>query len=63
MGASHVRDPDRIVIPYDHIVPSNKVTTSKLHRKAQEWARNQEMANFFEIGGGICTYSPKIFVP
>ncbi len=33
MGAGRVWDPDRIVIPFDHIVPSNKEMTLELHRK------------------------------
>ncbi|MEA1864716.1 MAG: hypothetical protein U9N46_05910 [Euryarchaeota archaeon] len=51
------------MIPFDHIVLSNKETTLKLHRKVREWARNQEIANFFEMGEGICAHSPNTFVP
>ncbi|MEA3283243.1 MAG: 3-isopropylmalate dehydratase large subunit [Euryarchaeota archaeon] len=54
MGASQVWDPDRIVIPFDHIVPSNKETTSDLHRKIREWVRRQGIKSFFDIGDGIC---------
>ncbi len=54
MGASQVWDPDRIVIPFDHIVPSNKEATSVLHRKIREWVRRQGIKNFFDIGDGIC---------
>ncbi|MEA1945116.1 MAG: 3-isopropylmalate dehydratase large subunit [Euryarchaeota archaeon] len=54
MGATRVWDPDRIVIPFDHIIPSNKETTSELHRKIREWVRSQGIPNFFDIGEGIC---------
>ncbi len=54
MGATRVWDPDRIVIPFDHIIPSNKETTSELHRKIREWVRSQGIHNFFDIGEGIC---------
>ena len=54
MGATRVRDPDRIVIPFDHIIWSNKETTSELHRKIRGWVRIQEIPNFFDIGDGIC---------
>ena len=54
MGADRVWNPDRIVIPFDHIVPSNKETTSDLHRKIREWVRRQGIKNFFDIGDGIC---------
>jgi len=54
MGADRVWDPDRIVVPFDHIVPSNKETTSVLHHKIREWVRRQGIKNFFDIGDGIC---------
>ena len=54
MGIGSVWNPDRIVIPFDHIIPSNKETTSVLHRKVREWVRKQEISNFFDIGEGIC---------
>lgn len=54
MGARHVWSPDRIVVPFDHIIPSNKETTSVLHRMVREWVRSQGISNFFDIGDGIC---------
>jgi len=54
MGVDRVWDPDRIVIPFDHIVPSNKESTSELHHKIREWVRRQGILNFFDIGDGIC---------
>jgi len=54
MGARHVWNPDQIVIPFDHIIPSNKESTSDLQRMIREWARNQGISNLFEIGEGIC---------
>jgi methanogen homoaconitase large subunit len=54
MGADRVWDPDRIVIPFDHIVPSNKEATSVLHHQIREWVRRQGIKNFFDIGDGIC---------
>ncbi len=54
MGANRVWNRDRIVIPFDHIIPSNKETTSELHRKVREWVRKQGIPNFFDIGEGIC---------
>ncbi|KAF5418885.1 MAG: Methanogen homoaconitase large subunit [Candidatus Methanogaster sp.] len=54
MGADRVWDPDRIVIPFDHIVPSNKETTSVFQRKIREWVKRQGIKKFFDIGDGIC---------
>jgi len=54
MGVSRVWNPDKIVIPFDHIVPSNKETTSDLQRTTRQWAQKQGISNLFEIGEGIC---------
>jgi len=54
MGVSRVWNPDKIVIPFDHIVPSNKETTSDLQRMIRKWAQKQGISNLFDIGEGIC---------
>ncbi len=54
MGVSKVWNPDKIVIPFDHIVPSNKETTSDLQRRIRNWAQKQGISNLFEVGEGIC---------
>ena len=54
MGVNKVWNPDKIVIPFDHIVPSNKETTSDLQRTTRQWAQKQGISNLFEIGEGIC---------
>lgn len=54
MGTDQVWNPDRIVIPFDHIIPSNTETTSQLHRMIREWVRSQDIPHFFDIGEGIC---------
>jgi methanogen homoaconitase large subunit len=54
MGSKRVWDPERIVIPFDHIVPANNGITADLQRDVRTWAREQGITNLYEGGNGIC---------
>ena len=54
MGAKKVWDPERIIIPFDHIAPANNETSAKLQRSIRQWVREQGITNFFDVGCGIC---------
>ena len=54
MGSERVWDPERIVVPFDHIVPANNSTAADLQRMVRSWARDQGIIHFFEGGRGIC---------
>ena len=54
MGSERVWDPERIVVPFDHIVPANNSTAADLQRMVRSWARDQGIVHFFEGGRGIC---------
>lgn len=54
MGAKKVWDPKRIIIPFDHIVPANNETAAKLQKSIRQWVKEQGIANFFDVGEGIC---------
>lgn len=54
MGSRKVWDPERIVIPFDHIVPANNEITATLQKEVRAWVREQGIANFFDCGSGIC---------
>lgn len=54
MGAMKVWDPDRIIIPFDHIAPANNETAAKLQKSIREWIKEQGISNFFDVGEGIC---------
>lgn len=54
MGSDRVWDPDRIVIPFDHIVPANNETSAELQRDVRAWARSQGIKNLFDCGCGVC---------
>ena len=54
MGSEKVWDPERIVIPFDHIVPANNETAAELQRDVRAWAKEQNISNFFDCGSGVC---------
>ncbi len=54
MGVKKVWDPDRIIIPFDHIAPANNETAAKLHKSTRQWIKEHGITNFFDVGEGIC---------
>ncbi|MFZ2472559.1 MAG: 3-isopropylmalate dehydratase large subunit [Methanothrix sp.] len=54
MGSERVWDPERIVIPFDHIVPANNETAAELQKDVRTWAKEQNITNFFDCGSGVC---------
>src|SRR5512137_2685047 len=54
MASERVWDPERIVIPFDHIVPANNETAADLQRDVRSWAKEQKIANLFDCGSGVC---------
>jgi methanogen homoaconitase large subunit len=54
MGSVRVWDPERVVVPFDHIVPANNETTAELQRDVRAWVREQKIPNLFDCGSGVC---------
>lgn len=54
MGSEKVWDPERIVIPFDHIVPANNETAATLQKEVRAWVREQGITNLFDCGSGVC---------
>lgn len=54
MGSRTVWDPERIIIPFDHIVPANNETAATLQKEVRTWVHEQSIANFFDCGSGVC---------
>ena len=54
MGSEKVWDPDRVVVPFDHIVPANNETAADLQREVRDWVAEQKITNFFDCGTGVC---------
>ena len=45
--------PERIVIPFDHIVPANNETAAELQRMCGPGQKSKDL-NFFDCGSGVC---------
>jgi len=54
MELEKVWNPDRIVIPFDHLAPANTEKTAFLQKDIRTWIREQGIRNFYDIGSGIC---------
>ncbi len=55
IGAGKVWDSQRIVIILDHQVPAESVKSAELHEIMRNFAKEQRIENFYDVGkGGIC---------
>jgi len=54
MGATSVWDPQRIAIIFDHIAPASTEVAATLQKTIRTWTTRHGIANFFDIGDGIC---------
>jgi len=55
MGAKKVFDPQKIVLVNDHFVPAKDVKAAELSKIMREFAHEQNISNYFEVGrSGIC---------
>ncbi|MCD5425580.1 MAG: 3-isopropylmalate dehydratase large subunit [Methanosarcinaceae archaeon] len=54
MGFKKVWNPDKIVIPFDHYAPANTERTAILHKEIRDWAKEQNIKNFYDVGEGVC---------
>ncbi len=55
IGIEKVWDNERIIIVLDHQVPADSVKSAELHKIMREFAREQNIRNFYDVGfGGIC---------
>ena len=54
MEEEKVWNPDKIIIPFDHLTPANTDTTAALHHEIREWIKEQKISNFYDVGEGIC---------
>lgn len=54
-GLERVVNPDKIVLVNDHFSPAKDIATARFALKMKEFAKKQNIKNFFEIGrSGIC---------
>ena len=55
IGAKKVWDKDKVVIILDHLVPASSVISAGLHKIVRNFAEEQNIKNFYDVGrGGVC---------
>ncbi|SFM19735.1 3-isopropylmalate dehydratase large subunit [Methanolobus profundi] len=54
MEEEKVWNPERIIIPFDHLTPANTDTTAGLQQEIRGWIKDQGIKNFYDVGEGIC---------
>lgn len=54
LGFEEVADPDRVVVVFDHYVPSSDTTISTYQNELEAWLRDQGVEHFYPAGSGIC---------
>lgn len=55
IGAKKVWDRHKVVIILDHLVPASSVISAGLHKIVRNFAEEQEIENFYDVGrGGVC---------
>jgi 3-isopropylmalate/(R)-2-methylmalate dehydratase large subunit len=53
-GFDRVRNPDRVVVIIDHIIPAPNVRYAEEQRKIRQYVQEQGIKNFYDAGVGIC---------
>jgi len=54
LGVKKVKNPSKIVLILDHEVPAQSIIDANGHKMVREFAREQGITHFFDIGEGIC---------
>jgi 3-isopropylmalate/(R)-2-methylmalate dehydratase large subunit len=55
IGAKKVWDSNKVVIILDHLVPASSVISAGLHKTVRNFAEEQNIKNFYDVGrGGVC---------
>ncbi len=54
LGVERVKYPERLAITLDHAVPAPTTVHATNHAETRKFVEEQGVANFFEVGRGIC---------
>lgn len=54
IGVPRVKNPDKIVIILDHIVPAADEKYAQNHKTIREFVREQNLPHFYDIQNGVC---------
>ncbi len=49
-----VKNPERLVIILDHVIPAANASTANNHKQIREFVKKQSIVHFYDIGSGIC---------
>ncbi|HTY46593.1 MAG TPA: 3-isopropylmalate dehydratase large subunit [Methanomassiliicoccales archaeon] len=54
MGAERIRDPDKLVILFDHRVPAPTVKAAEGHKEVRGFVREEAIPTFYDSREGVC---------
>jgi 3-isopropylmalate/(R)-2-methylmalate dehydratase large subunit len=55
IGAKKVWNNNKVIIILDHLVPASSIISANLHRIVRNFAEEQNIKNFYDVGrGGVC---------
>ncbi|MDY0266290.1 MAG: 3-isopropylmalate dehydratase large subunit [Methanimicrococcus sp.] len=54
MGVAQVWDSEKIIIPFDHLIPASTDVAAGLQKDIRGWVKEQNISHFYEGGEGIC---------
>ena len=54
IGTEKVWDKDKIIIPFDHQVPADSLTSANNHILMRNFVKNQNITNFYDMYKGVC---------
>jgi len=54
LGLSRVKNPGKVIIILDHVVPAAAEKYAQNHKIIREFVKQQQIENFFDIQNGIC---------
>lgn len=54
LGVERVFDPQKVAIVIDHVAPAVNIATANAQRKVREFALEQGIVHFYDVGRGVC---------
>ncbi|MCX6653159.1 MAG: 3-isopropylmalate dehydratase large subunit [Methanomassiliicoccales archaeon] len=54
MGAKRIKEPDKLVILFDHRVPASTVKAAESHKVVREFVRQEGIGTFYDLREGVC---------
>lgn len=54
IGTEKVWDKNKVVIPFDHQVPADSLTSANNHILMRDFVKKQNIKNFYDVNEGVC---------